>query len=315
MRIARLREDEVKVAQGIHGADNAAARGGDKPGERSQDALDLLLFRKLRLAPAIVEFYDRQGLDEQGGAGPGLVVDEPGDAPLEFGAQGDDITPLALRDNRLLQELRIGGRPDDSLEALHQVRMCVPQLAADAQQRIAGGVQHLPALVDAAADLVDHVAGHHDALGHVGDVRELLRQPAEHPAQRTRANQGRADREQVHGGERAPDGGLLDQRAQIVNAAQVHVAFLIEQPSRLARFGLPDDCLADVIRRQQCERTFPPEREGGVFCQPLPDLVELQHAESSCVHVAEYSTAARSGQCFRAFRSCGIMRKRFNLGE
>ena len=262
--------------------------------------------------PAIVQLHDGQGFDEQCGARSGLVVDESGDPPFELRTQGDDITTLTLRNDGFLQELGIGGGPDNPLEPLHQVSVRFPQLTADAHQRIAGRVQHLPTFVDAAADLVHHVARHGDALRHVGDVRELLRQPAKRPAQRTRVDQGRADGEQVQGSKSAADGCLLHERAQIVNTAQVHVAFLVEQPPGLARLGLPDYGLANVICGRQRQRVFPPERKRGVPCEPVSDLVELQHAQSPCVHVAEYSTAARSGQCFPTFGSCGIIPRRLH---
>ena len=83
-----------------------------------------------------------------------------------------------------------------------------------------------------------------------------------------------------------------------MHAAEVHVALLVEQAPRLARLGLPDNSLANVVGGGQIQRALPAQGEGGVACEPFPDLVEFQHAQRSCVHVGEYSTPARSGAIF-----------------
>ncbi|OQA37400.1 MAG: hypothetical protein BWY52_03377 [Chloroflexi bacterium ADurb.Bin325] len=240
--------------------------------------MDLLLLGELRLAPAVVQIHHGQRLDEEGRAAAGLVVDQAGDAALELGPQWDDITSLALCDDRLLQELRVGRGRDDALEPFHQPGVRLAHLAADAHQRIAGRVHDLPAVVDAAHDLVDQVAGRRDARGDVGDLRELLVEPRQEPLDRPRARQRAADVQQIRRQQRAAAHGLLRQRPQVVDAAQMQVALLVQQAARLARLGLPGQRLAEVVGRLQGERALAAERKRGLIGQPIPNLVELEYA-------------------------------------
>ena len=179
MGVARLGEDEVQVPQRLDGLPQRAGLGSDDVRQLAQDAADFLFFGQLRLAPLVVQLYHRQRLDEQGGAAARLIVHQPGYPALELGAQRNDVAPLALGDDRFLQVGLVRARGHDPLQAFQQAAMRLAQLPADASERIAGAVQHLAALVDAAANLVDDVLWHGDPHGHIGDVRIELGEPAQ----------------------------------------------------------------------------------------------------------------------------------------
>ena len=161
--------------------------------------MDLLIFRQLRLAPAVVQIHHSQRLDEQRGAAARLVMHQARDAPLELGAQRDNVAALALGDDRFLKIGRIGGRSHDALQALHQRAVRLAQCPPDPRQRVAGAVQQLTPLVNAARDLLDQVSGRRDASSYIGNVWKLVAKPRQKPVKRARPHQGAADIQQVHG--------------------------------------------------------------------------------------------------------------------
>ena len=58
--------------------------------------------------------HDGQRLQVQGGLGLGLVVDDAGDRPPVVGLDGDDVAPVALGDDGVLQGLPVF-RPEKGL--------------------------------------------------------------------------------------------------------------------------------------------------------------------------------------------------------
>ena len=81
-------------ARACHTRDDLAGQFSHLGGQFGQDAADLVPFGDLGFAVGVVQLHHRQRLDEQGGAGGGLVVDDGLDLALELGPQGDDIAPV-----------------------------------------------------------------------------------------------------------------------------------------------------------------------------------------------------------------------------
>ena len=97
--------------------------------EFRQNAAFLVAFLELQFAHFVVGFHDGDRLDEERRAAGTLVVDDGLDAPLEFRAQGEDVTPVALGDDGFLQHgggARVG---DVFLQARHQAVMRGADLA------------------------------------------------------------------------------------------------------------------------------------------------------------------------------------------
>ena len=88
--------------------------------------MDFLLLSQLGLTPPVIEIHYGKRLDEQSRAAAGLVMNQAGDAPFELGAQGDDVTALALGDDRLLQKGRVGWGVDDASQIFQQSAMRLP---------------------------------------------------------------------------------------------------------------------------------------------------------------------------------------------
>ena len=63
----------------------------------------LIAFLQLQFAHGIIQLDDRQWLHKQGRTTRRLIVDYGFDLSLEFGAQWDDVTPIALGDDGFLK--------------------------------------------------------------------------------------------------------------------------------------------------------------------------------------------------------------------
>ena len=72
-----------------------------------------MLFRERDLAHAVAEVQDLERLDEERLPARGLVVHHAADLGTRLRAYRDDVPPVALRDDRLLQEWRELGRAED----------------------------------------------------------------------------------------------------------------------------------------------------------------------------------------------------------
>ena len=81
---------------------------------RRRTSSSSLIFPVEQQIDGVVGFHDGQRLQKQGGLGLGLVVDDPRDGPLVVGLEGDDVAPVALGDDGVLQGLPIF-RPEKRL--------------------------------------------------------------------------------------------------------------------------------------------------------------------------------------------------------
>ena len=105
-----MASDEVDLGEGVHGGGDLGVAFADAGGEVAQDALDLALLLELELAPAVAHLDDLQGLQEDGGAGGGDVVDDAGELGAHLRLDGDDVAAVAEGDDRLLEGGAVGGR-------------------------------------------------------------------------------------------------------------------------------------------------------------------------------------------------------------
>ena len=126
-------------------------RGAGLCGEIGEDPLDFLLFLQCQLAEFIVQRDDGGGLDEDGGAGGGLVMHDAGDLGFELCPDRQTVAVIPDGDDGILQ---IGCQRDID----HFLQLGVNPVAgrehgaADAAQLGAGVVGHLFLRQNAAAD-------------------------------------------------------------------------------------------------------------------------------------------------------------------
>src|SRR3972149_7829511 len=95
------------VGQGEGGGGRRAApgpgpRAADEGAEAAQDALDLPLLLDLQLAPGVGEVDDGEGLDEDGSAALGDVVDDAAHLAAKVGLDWHHVAAVAQGDDGLL---------------------------------------------------------------------------------------------------------------------------------------------------------------------------------------------------------------------
>ena len=98
-----LGKGQVELGQRFDTVDDLLRCDSHLRGQLGQHAAHFVAFGELQFALGVVQLDDRQRFDEQGRAAGGLVVDDGLDLPLELGAQRDDVAPVALGDDRVLQ--------------------------------------------------------------------------------------------------------------------------------------------------------------------------------------------------------------------
>ncbi len=191
---------------------------------------------------------------------------------------------MALGDDRLLQVGCITRRSDHTLQGRHQAVVCNLQIAPDARQRLAGRIEHLAPLVDAASNFLGDVIARVQTGGQIGQVRRFVVQTAQGPQQCSRPQQCAAHVEQFSGAQGRIPFGLVDQWAHVVDTAQVECRHIGQEAARFGRFRLPFLGLAQVIRRQQRHDLLLATGELRELGQAFQDFVVLQQLERFWVH-------------------------------
>ena len=154
--IAQLaaRKDEVELHQNVIVPENVAFKARRLRGERKEDAVDLLFLPDLQLLELIVRLHDAHRLNKKRCAGRGDVVHETGQLPAAFRLDGHDKAPVALRDDRLLQNALIARRRNDALEDLTALGCRRALVAADLGKLGARRVGDLIFVRDGGGDLL-----------------------------------------------------------------------------------------------------------------------------------------------------------------
>ncbi|MPM35278.1 hypothetical protein SDC9_81868 [bioreactor metagenome] len=97
------RENTVQQNQQVVVEADVLLESGAVGGELGEDALDLLLLPGLELPQLVVGLHNAHGLDKEGAARPGHVVDQAGDLVLAFGLHRHNEAVVALGNNGVLQ--------------------------------------------------------------------------------------------------------------------------------------------------------------------------------------------------------------------
>ena len=191
---------------------------------------------------------------------------------------------------------------DDALQAVHQPRMRLAQFPPDAHQRVARRIQHLAALVDAAGDLVDHVARHDHAcatsamFGNCSDsrpsIRLSMRAAYQRAAEWSTGPSGAAGCRSWPA--RPADGGHARRPGARRSSRPAAGAPRGSPPARPSPGGYRRSGASDSAR---CR----PRENEVCSASRAANLVEFEHAESPGIHAAQYSTGARTRPIFSPF--------------
>ena len=162
---------QVEFGQRRHPGDDFSGQPADLRREFGQHPAGFVPFGDHGFAQGIVEFHHRQRLDKQGRPGGGLVMHDGLDLALEFRPQRDDIAPVPLGDDAVLQLRGGGGIRQVALQAGHQPVVGNAHLPPQIVQFGRGAVGHFGGIGDAARDGFDQPRRARQAGGDVGQVR------------------------------------------------------------------------------------------------------------------------------------------------
>ena len=152
IRVLRLRVGGVYLAQPLDVAAQLPRHPADAVRKMGKNALDLLLFRRRKLAQLVIHVQYLLRLDEEGRAARRAVVHEAADPPLMLGAHGQNVAVVTHGDDRVLQIFC-------ALAAQVLAQLCADALvkgsdgAAYVEQRVARIVAHLVLAKDLVGDV------------------------------------------------------------------------------------------------------------------------------------------------------------------
>ena len=283
LRVTRARQHQVQLGQHLHRAHDGLGFLADLGAQRRQNASDFLFLFQLQLAPGVVQFDRRQGLDEQGRAAGRRIVHDARNAALEAGLERDDVTPAARGDQRFLQKGAVLAAGDDALQARDQAFVRQLEVPAQNRQARAGVVAYVAVFRQRGADGDLQLAAFLRLVDDLGQQGVLRAQAADAAAQGRGAAQGLADIQQ--GRRVAVDAARRQQGrvAHVARAAQRQLA-LLQQDARLDGLPLPLRGLVEVAGRHLLARQLRAGGEGTVFRQLLQHLVQFQRLQRLRVH-------------------------------
>ena len=211
-------------------------------------------------------------------------MDDGFDAAFELGAQRDDVAPVALGDDALLQHGRGARVVDHALQAGHQALVRNFDLAPDGSQLIRGVIEHLAALREHAADGFHHALrrGQGFADARQGGVGFAL--AGEAARQLAGGDEGGLDIQQVGGFQHAAARCQDGLRAHVVRAADADGIVDAQQPAGLrgARLELGD--LSQDGGGAQGLHQGGRGAEGGVTPQAFQDFIVFKGMQGLLVH-------------------------------
>ena len=140
--VAKLRpcENDVQMHQNVIVIENVHHLRRALAGEDAQNAVYLLFLPCLQFLQLVVGLYHAHWLHEKRRSRGGDVVDEAGDAPLALRLHRHHEPPVPLGDERLLQDLGVGGGGDNALQNLPPLAGGQPHFAPDVGKLGAGAV-------------------------------------------------------------------------------------------------------------------------------------------------------------------------------
>ena len=101
--IARAHQRKIDLGQRRHVLLNGFSLAAHMRRKLLENTALFIALGKLQLMPAVIQLHHRQRLNENCGAGGRLIVHDGAQPAFEIGAQWNDIAPVALRDDLLLQ--------------------------------------------------------------------------------------------------------------------------------------------------------------------------------------------------------------------
>ena len=250
LRVASLGKEQIQVREHLHRAVDVGRFLCYQVAQVGQDAADLSLLLQFQFPHLVAHLHHGQGFHEEGGAAGRLVVNQSWNAPLVLGLEGDNVAAVALGDEGFLKVLSDFGVVDHALQSLGETFPLLAQPPADVGQFGAGRVHHLARVVQTAPDFVGHVLTRLNLRGPIGQVGVLVLPTYDGLANNARPLQGAANVQQFVREQHLPPVSLIDQGADVVDAAHVQRGGLEEQ-SRLAGFLQPPAHVLQVPGRFQ----------------------------------------------------------------
>ncbi len=286
-REARFGLDDVQLHGRLDRARQLRRPAAEGVGEPEEDAADLVAFLLLERDDLVVDLDRAQGLEVQARAARRGAVHDAGDGGAVLGADHQDVAPVAVGDDLVLQVLRRLPAAQERLQRAAQARPLLAQPVPDDPQLRARVVGHLARLVDLPADVGDLAL---ERRGGVDERRELG-QVAAGPADR---GPGRVDRRQ--------EAAELDERRRLEQASldgeggqdavearrrrEREVAVLAQIGHALAGRCERRGDRPGVGQRTERAQPFSGQRRRGQAAHRLHDTVEFEGPQGARVHRA-----------------------------
>ena len=156
------------------GDPHPGSKRADAGGEIAQDAEDLSLLFVEQLAPLVAELDSVERLEEDGGPGRGCAVDDAGELSSQLGLNGDHVAAVAQRDDRFLDRGAMGA--EDLVEPGREPIVGDARVAAQLGEHLGGAIDDLATVVNCAGDRSCEVAEVVDAVGDLGEERDVYAQ-------------------------------------------------------------------------------------------------------------------------------------------
>ena len=277
----RLRGPEVELGERLERLREHRRVCADERAELVEDPADLLVDRRLRLAPRVAQLDDDERLHEQRLAAARRIVDDALHLAAGIGPHGHHVASVAHRDDRLL-ERTAELRPDERVESPAEAVVRDPHGTAQRPEPRRRRVQQLADRVEAARQRAAQRRQRVDA------ATEVAQQwPALLGERRLEARGGverLGDLEELRRVEPAAPRRAPDPRLDVVRGTDPHPGPLLEQLARLVRLveAAGDD---DRVAGRLEVLGEPPRRvERRLLGESRPDLGELEQRDRARVH-------------------------------
>ena len=274
----RLGEDKVQLAQHLVVGFDAVRIVRHIRAQFRENALDFRLFLALKHLDLVVSIHDLRRLDEQRRARGGDIVHHARHIAAVLALDRDDKSSVALGDQALLQELRIGRRGDDVIERLAHARVLLAHLTSDICQLGGRRVGDLLLADDRAVDLLLEIPVGMDAgeiLIQRGRLALLLLLLAVLADLHRRMQQGR-DVQQFAGAEHTAAVGTAERGADLADAAECRCSARRHHFLGIVRLLQRKADILHIVHRTQIARLLLRLPADAQLTQLVEDCIKFQ---------------------------------------
>ena len=266
------------MGQQVQGQEQVVARVAHPRGQRPEHPFLLPFLGQAGFAPAVARFYGRQGLDEDGGAAVGNVVDDARGLGLVLGLNQKDETAVALGDDGFLHHRAALVPAQAALHYLVELLVGGTGLAAQLPQVGAGVVKNLAGGADGPGYGLLQVAQAGDVGGNASQQGQVVTTVKGLPVESGGAGQ-LTNLVQFLAPQDAAQDGPLDIFAQVGAGAELQAAAVVQEETGLAGFLETGSDFPGVAHRLQGQGAVLSQPGAGKAGQPLPYQAELQQVQ------------------------------------